>query len=77
MNAGFRGQGYELVLRGEFGDRFALLFDGMRLERRGGLTALTGIVVDQSHLLGVVEQIQELGLELISVNPVDATKRSE
>lgn len=62
---------YELVLRGEIGDRFALLFEGMRLERTAGRTVLTGAVLDQAHLHGLIEQTQELGLELISVNPLD------
>ncbi len=60
---------YELVLRGEIGDRFGLLFEDMRLERADGTTVLTGDVRDQAHLLGVIGRIQELGLELISVNP--------
>jgi hypothetical protein len=64
-----RGQGYELVLRGEIGDRFGVLFEGMRLERAAGHTVLTGTVLDQAHLHGLIERIQELGLELVSVNP--------
>jgi hypothetical protein len=60
---------YELVLRGEIGDRFAVLFDGMRLTRRHGTTVLTGLVRDQAHLHGLIERIQELGVELVSVNP--------
>ena len=62
---------YELVLRGEIGDHYALLFDGMRLERVAGTTVLTGPVVDQAHLHGVIARIQELGIELVSVNPVN------
>jgi hypothetical protein len=62
-------EGYEFVLRGEIGDRFGLLFEGMRLERIAGCTVLTGPVLDQAHLHGLIEQIQELGLELVSVNP--------
>jgi hypothetical protein len=60
---------YELVLRGEIGDRFAMFFEDMRLERVEGQTHLTGEVRDQAQLLGVIERIQELGLELVSVNP--------
>lgn len=60
---------YEFVLRGEIGDRFGLVFEGMRLERVRGNTVLTGAVLDQAHLHGVIEQIQELGMELVSVNP--------
>lgn len=62
---------YELVLRGEIGDRFEPLFEGMHIERRAGQTVLTGEVRDQSHLHGLIERIAELGLELVSVNPID------
>ena len=43
---------YELVIRGEIGDRFILLFEGMRLARASGTTVITGPVRDQSHLQG-------------------------
>src|SRR5688572_28911519 len=71
MTADTRGQRYQLVLRGEIGNRFGLLFEGMRLERTRGCTVLTGTVVDQAHLHGLIERIGELGIELISVNPID------
>jgi hypothetical protein len=57
---------YEFVLRGEIGDRF---FPGRQLERGDGRTILTAPIRDQSELHGVIEQIQELGFELVSVNP--------
>ena len=63
------GRRYRLVLRGELGDQFGFLFDGMQLQRLAGMTALTGQVTDQAHLLRLIEQIQELGVELVSVNP--------
>jgi hypothetical protein len=69
MTAGGRGQPYEFVLRGEIGDRFGLWFEGMRLQRTPGHTVLAGVMLDQAHLLGVIERIQELGIELVSVNP--------
>ena len=59
---------YELVLRGEIGDRFGVLFDGMRLERTGGITVITGPVRDQAHLHGLIERIGDLGIDLVSVN---------
>jgi len=58
---------YQLVVRGEVGDRFAVLFDGMRFTRRDGLTTLTGRVADQAQLLGLVERAQELGFEILSL----------
>lgn len=62
---------YELVLRGEIGDHFGPMFDGMRLERTPGRTVLTGPVRDQAQLLGLIDRIQELGIELVSINPLD------
>ena len=37
------------------------------------MTVLTGQVTEQAHLAGLIEQIQELGAELISVNPDQGT----
>jgi hypothetical protein len=74
MTADARGQTFRLVLRGEIGDRFGVLFEGMRLERAGGTTVLTGPVRDQAHLHGLIERIQELGIELVSVNPLTPRK---
>ena len=70
-----RGSHYELVIRGEVGDRFGLLFEGMRLQRGHGTTVITGAVLDQAHLHGLIERIQELGLELVSVNPCNEPRR--
>ncbi len=61
---------YEFVLRGEIGDHFRVLFEGLRLERVDGTTVLTGPVRDQAQLHGLIERFQEVGVELISVNPL-------
>ena len=69
-----RGQSYQLVIRGELGERFACLFEGMRMERAAGQTILTGPVRDQAQLYGLFDRIGELGLELVSVQQApDAT----
>jgi hypothetical protein len=58
---------YRLAVRGELDERFAYLFDGMDMERTRGETVLTGHVKDQAQLHGFIERIEELGLELISL----------
>jgi len=68
-----RPQSYRLVLRGELGDSFGVLFEGMQLQRLAGTTVLTGDVIDQAHLLGLIERVQDLGVELVSVNPDNGT----
>ena len=42
----------------------------------GGQTALVGDIHDQSHLYGVLDKIRNLGLELVSVEAVPETSRS-
>jgi hypothetical protein len=68
-----RGRRYRLVLRGELGEPFGFLFDGMQIDPVAGTTALTGRVIDQGHLHGLIRRTQDLGLELISIQPTDET----
>ena len=41
------------------------------MDRVAGTTVLTGRVIDQVHLHGLLQRTQELGLELISIQPAD------
>ena len=63
------GKIYRIVVRDEIGERFALAFEEMEMEMRtrGGNTILTGKVVDQPHLHGILDRIGALGLDLVSV----------
>ena len=58
---------YRIVVEGCLDDGYAVLFEGMRLTREGGSTAIAGPVLDQAALLGLIYQALELGLELISL----------
>jgi outer membrane PBP1 activator LpoA protein len=62
-----KGTVYRIVVRSELGDRYASAFEGMRMENQDGQTILIGEVVDQPHLFGILERINGLGLELLSV----------
>jgi hypothetical protein len=64
---------YRLVVRGELDQRYAGLFEGMDVHRVRGTTVLTGDVIDQAHLHGLIERIEELGLELIEIQQVTET----
>jgi hypothetical protein len=63
---------YRIVLRGELSPRFRALFENMSLDCAGGNTVLVGDLVDQADLAGVLNQVQAIGLELVSVNQVDS-----
>ena len=58
---------YRIVVRSELSDRYACAFEGMRMETEDGQTILIGEVVDQPHLFGVLNRLNGLGLELLSV----------
>ena len=60
---------YRIVVCAELGERFAAAFEGMKVRSAGGQTVITGEVIDQSHLHGVLDRINDLGLELVSVQP--------
>ena len=58
---------YRIVVRSELGDSYASAFEGMRMESKDGRTILSGEVKDQPHLFGILERINGLVLELLSV----------
>jgi hypothetical protein len=58
---------YRIVVRSELGDKYAVAFEGMEMEAKEGVTVLTGEIIDQPHLFGILERINGLGLELLSV----------
>ena len=60
---------YRIVVRGELSQRYLPAFEGMTLTTGDGKTAITGPVVDQAQLHGLLDRVGDLGLELISVNP--------
>ena len=58
---------YQIVVRGEISKRYAMAFEGMEMETKRGQTILTGEIIDNSHLHGILDRIIALGLELVSV----------
>jgi hypothetical protein len=64
-------QTYRLVVKGELGARYASAFEGMTVSARDGITEITGVITDASHLHGVLDRIAGLGLSLRSVTPLD------
>ena len=58
---------YRIVARSELSDSYASAFEGMHMETEDGQTILTGEVKDQPHLFGVLNRLNGLGLELLSV----------
>ena len=66
---------YQIKLRGRLDASWSDWFDGMTLtfenEDDGPVTTLTGTVVDQTALHGLLSKISDLNLPLISVTLVE------
>jgi hypothetical protein len=58
---------YRIVTRSELSERYAAAFDGMQMETKDGETILIGEIIDQPHLFGILDRINGLGLQLLSV----------
>jgi len=62
---------YRIIVRGRLSERFASVFDGLRIEPLAGETAISGPIADQGQLHGVLERIRDFGLELVRVEQVE------
>jgi len=58
---------YRIVVRSKPCERYASAFEGMKVETKDGQTILIGEIIDQPHLFGILDRINGLGLELLSV----------
>ena len=60
---------YEIRLKGHLDDRWTGWFDGLTITLDdNGDTLLTGPVIDQAALHGLLKKVRDLGLPLQSVN---------
>ena len=58
---------YRIVVRSELSNRYAVAFEGMEMDTKDGHTILTGEIIDQPQLYGILDRINGLGLVLLSV----------
>ncbi len=65
------GPEYEIRLRGVLGPSLLGAFPRLRAEAHDGVTVLSGPIVDQAALHGVLAIVESLGLELLGVRRVD------
>jgi hypothetical protein len=66
---------YQIKVQGRLDERWTHWFDGMSIafeqaEDGSTVTALTGSVLDQAALYGLINRMRDLGLSLISVGRV-------
>ena len=63
---------YRILIKGCLNPRWSEWFDGLTITRTSeGGTMLTGRVLDQAELYGLLNKLRDLGLPLISVNSIE------
>jgi hypothetical protein len=76
---------YEIVVRGELSEHFTSTFlsesvgstpGGTHVKPGDGTTAIEIEVLDQAHLLAILERLRDLSLEIERVNPAHETEGS-
>ena len=65
-------QVFEIRLKGHLETRWVKWFDGLAITLdENGNTRLRGPVADQAALHGLLKRVRDVGLPLLSVNPVE------
>lgn len=70
---------YEIRIKGHLGHRWAAWFDGLSLaDLDDGTTVISGPVVDQAALHGLLHKLRDVGIPLVSLTllPPDAPAAS-
>ena len=63
---------YQIRVKGQLGPQWQAWFDGLTITAQpNGETVITGHMADQAALYGILKKVRNLGLPLISVNPID------
>lgn len=69
---------YQIRLKGHLNRKWMDWFEGLTIIlEEDGNTLLTGPVVDQAALHGLLKKVRDLGMPLLSINPVGSDSRDK
>ena len=64
---------YQIRIKGHLGRQWTEWFGGLTITLEDdGVTLITGLVVDQAALHGLLRKVRDLGVPLLSVNRVES-----
>lgn len=61
----------EIKVEGHLDKKRMNCFEGMTISYTGNDTLLTGNILDEAHLHGILNQIRDLNIKLLSINQVE------
>ena len=62
---------YQVRVEGQLGPQWADWFEGLAItQEEDGDTLLTGPIVDQAAMYGLLKRVRDLGIPLVSVNRI-------
>jgi hypothetical protein len=61
----------KITIQGHLDKKWKNSFEGLEINYEGENTILKGNIKDEAHLHGLLNQIRDLNLKLISVNPAE------
>jgi hypothetical protein len=62
---------YQIRIKGHLVPQWTDWFEGLTITLEDGNTLLTGTVIDQAALHGLLKKVRDLNMPLLSVNSVD------
>ena len=71
------GIAYEIRIHGHLEAHWSDWLGGFEIAREGDNSLLTGAVPDQAALHGIIVQIRDLGLTLISITPKNTSDKEK
>lgn len=70
---------YEIRVKGRLAPRWSAWFDGLTIdtEAADGTTAISGPIIDQSALHGLLQKLSDVGLTLVSLTELPSNTPNE
>jgi hypothetical protein len=60
-----------IIIQDHLDEKWNDRFEGMEINYEGDNTIITGNLKDEAHMHGILNQIRDLNLKIISINPAE------